>query len=82
MNSAHPKARLLRTGTKERYRRVSRNLLELTVTIDDPKVYTKPWLARNKLPLRLMPPNTDLMEMIPSASEAAEYRRIMAEPHK
>jgi len=29
-----------------------------------------------------MPAGTDLMEMIPSASEAAEYRQIMTEPHK
>ena len=28
-----------------RYHRVSQNMLELTVMIDDPKVYTKPWLA-------------------------------------
>jgi hypothetical protein len=29
-----------------------------------------------------MPADTDLMEMIPSASEAAEYRRIMVDPRK
>ena len=28
--------------------------------------------------LRLMPPNTDLMEMIPSATEAAEYKKVFA----
>jgi len=60
---------------EERYRRVNQNNLELTVVINDPKVYTKPWMARNKLPLRLMPPGTDLMEMIPSASEAQAYQR-------
>jgi hypothetical protein len=65
------------TGLKveERYRRVSQNMLELTVAIDDPKVYTKPWLARNKLPLRLIPPGADLMEMIPAASEAQAYTK-------
>jgi hypothetical protein len=59
----------------ERYRRVSRDSIELTVTIDDSKTYTKPWTPRDKLMLRLLPANMDLMEMIPSASEAAEYRR-------
>ena len=54
------------------------NTLELTVTIDDPKAYTKPWVARNKLALRLMPPDTDLMEMIPSATEAFEYKKVFA----
>ena len=63
---------------EERYHRVNQNLLELTVTLDDPKAYTKSWIARNKLPLRLMPPNTDLMEMIPSASEAAAYKKVFA----
>jgi hypothetical protein len=72
-NSGSPHSTELRV--EERYHRVSQNLLELTVTIDDPKVYTKPWMARNKLPLRLMPKGADLMEMIPSASEAQAYTR-------
>jgi hypothetical protein len=63
---------------EERYHRVNQNTMELTVTIDDAKAYTKPWVARNKLPLRLMPANTDLMEMIPSATEAAEYKKVFA----
>jgi hypothetical protein len=67
---------------EERYHRVNGNTLELTVTLDDPKAYTKPWVARNKLPLRLMPPNTDLMEMIPSATEAAAYKKVFAAPGK
>jgi hypothetical protein len=62
---------------EERYHRVNRDRLELSVTIDDPKIYTKPWVARDKLPFRLMPADTDLMEMIPSASEAADYKRLM-----
>ena len=67
---------------EERYHRVNEATLELTVTIDDPKAYTRPWVPRNKLPLRLMPRDTDLMEMIPSASEAAEYRKVFARPSK
>jgi len=67
---------------EERYHRVNQNTVELTVTIDDPKTYTKPWVPRDKLPLRLMPHDTDLMEMIPSASEAAEYRKVFARPGK
>ena len=72
-NSGNPHSSDLRV--EERYHRVSQNVVELTVTIDDPKVYTRPWTARNKLPLRLMPPNTDLMEMIPAASEAQAYTK-------
>src|SRR5213592_4737986 len=66
----------------ERYHRLNQFTLELSVTLDDPKTYTKPWTARDKLPLRLIPPGTDLMEMIPSATEAAAYRKSMAEPSK
>jgi hypothetical protein len=79
-NAGNPHSDQLRV--EERYHRLNQNSLELTVTIDDPKAYTKPWVARDKLPLRLLPPDTDLIEMIPSASEAAAYRKAMAEPGK
>jgi hypothetical protein len=52
--------------------------MELTVTLDDPVVYTKLWVAVDKLKINLMPNGSDLMEMIPSASEAAAYRRVVA----
>jgi len=74
-NAGSPHSEALRV--EERYHRANQGTLELTVTIDDPKAYTKPWTAKNKLPLRLLPANTDLMEMIPSASEAADYRKAM-----
>ena len=63
---------------EERYHRVNHDLMELTVTLDDPRAYTRPWLGRDKLQLKLMPPDTDLMEMIPSATEAAEIKKIYA----
>lgn len=66
----------------ERYRRVNQNTMELTVTVDDPKVYTKPWLVRNRMVLRLLPPGTDLMEMIPSASEAQAYQEVISSKTK
>jgi hypothetical protein len=72
-NAGNPHSERMRVI--ERYRRVSRDTVELTVTIDDPQTYTQPWTPRNALPLRLLPPGIDLMEMIPSASEAAAYRR-------
>jgi hypothetical protein len=45
-------------------------------------MYTKPWTPINKMPIRLMPNDTDLMEMIPSASEALAYRREIASQAK
>ena len=61
----------------ERYERINMGTVELTVTIDDPTAYTKPWVGRNRLPLRLIPSNVDLMEMICSATEAQEYKKTM-----
>ncbi|MBI4887406.1 MAG: hypothetical protein HY824_09950 [Acidobacteria bacterium] len=79
-NSGDPHSSALRV--EERYRRVDQTTLELTVVIDDPQVYTKPWMSRNRLQLRLMPPTTDLMEMIPSASEAQAYRQFISSQTK
>ena len=61
-NAGNPHSFDLRV--EERYHRVDQNNLELTVTIDDPMAYTKPWTPRAKLPLKLMPPDTDLREWI------------------
>ena len=60
---------------EEVYHRVNRDRMELSMTIDDPKVYSKPWLALDKLPMKLMPANTDVPEMMCSPSELAEYNR-------
>jgi hypothetical protein len=79
-NAGNPHSNSLRV--QERYHRVNQRTLELTVTLDDPLVYTKPWMALDKLTINLMPNGTDLMEMIPSASEAAAYRRVIASEAK
>jgi hypothetical protein len=79
-NAGNPHSANLRV--EERYHRVNQGTMELTVIIDDPTIYTKPWMGLNKLPIRLMPDGTDLMEMIPSASEAAAYHRVIASQAK
>jgi hypothetical protein len=65
---------------EERFHRVDHDHLELTVTIDDPKMYTKPWVALDKFPMKLEPPSFDIREMICSPSEAALYNKLVAEP--
>ena len=65
---------------EERYHRVDHDTLELTVKIDDPKIYTEPWLARDKLRLKLLPPSMDTLEMICAPTEAEEYKKTMAVP--
>jgi hypothetical protein len=54
---------------EERFHRVDRDHLELSVTIDDPKMYAKPWVALDKLSFNLQPPNFDIREMLCSPSE-------------
>jgi hypothetical protein len=75
-NAGNPHSDQLRV--QERWRRVSEKRLELTVTLDDPRAYTKPWVALERLPFVQIPPTTDLMEMMNAASEtqavAAQYR--------
>jgi hypothetical protein len=79
-NAGNPHSSSLRV--EERYHRVNQGTMELTVTLDDPLVYTKSWMPLDKLAIRLMPNGADLMEMIPSASEAAAYRRVIASQAK
>jgi hypothetical protein len=64
---------------EETWHRVNHDLLEVTMTITDPKMYTKPWVALNKFQMRLMPDWFDIREMICSASEAADYNKTVAE---
>jgi hypothetical protein len=64
---------------QERYRRVDRDHLEMTIVIDDPKFYTKPWTAL-VLPLRLQAPSFDIREMECVPSETALYNKLFANP--
>jgi len=50
------------------------------VTIDDPKMYTKPWVAADKLTLHLLPPDVDMGEMLCSPSEMSKYKEVVANP--
>ena len=64
---------------EETFHRVNHDIMELTLTIIDPKMYTKPWVALNKFTLRLQPEWFDIREMICSPSEAADYNKTVAE---
>jgi len=65
---------------EERFHRADRDHLELSVTIDDPKMYTKPWLALDKLRFDLQPRDFDVREMICSPSEFAQYNKLIGGP--
>ena len=65
---------------EERYHRLDRDHLEMSITIDDPKMYTKPWVALDKLRLRLQPASFDITEMQCVPSETAAYEQEVANP--
>lgn len=75
-NGGRPHSDELRV--EERFHRVNHDIMELTMTITDPKIYTKPWLALDKFPLRLQPKDFDIREMICSPSELADYLKQVA----
>jgi hypothetical protein len=76
-NAGRPHSDAMRV--QEQYRRVDRDHLVMTITIDDPKYYTKPWTALI-LPLRLQAPSFDIREMECSPSETALYNKLFANP--
>jgi hypothetical protein len=62
---------------EERFHRVDSDHLELSLTINDPKMYTKPWVALDKFRFDLEPPDVDIHEMICSPTDFAEYNRVI-----
>ena len=60
---------------EERYRRLDRDTMELTVTIDDPKAYTKSPFVAMRQQLRLSP-KQEFDEQMCVPSEALEYLSI------
>lgn len=54
--------------------------VELTVKVDDPKAYTDPWLARDKLHLTLQPAKMDFLEMICAPTEAEAHKKAITDP--
>jgi hypothetical protein len=64
---------------EERYTRVNHNTLDLTLTIEDPKLYTKPFvLAKNRF--YWIPNQEEEEEQFCVPSEAIEYRKLVVVP--
>ena len=62
---------------EERFHRVSKDLLELTVTVNDPAMYTAPWKPLDKFQMKLLPENHEPIEMLCSVSEFMLYNEQM-----
>lgn len=65
---------------QETFHRVDHDTMEITVLIDDPKMYTKPWIALDKFRMRLEPADFDVREMICSPLDFEEYNKLIGLP--
>jgi len=75
-NEGHPHSSELRV--EERYKRVDHNDLEITITINDPKTYTKPFVITTSSFKWI--PRQDFEEQLCVPSEEAEYQKLIGEP--
>ena len=50
------------------------------VTVTDPKLYTKPWVAMDKFPMKLQTPDYDVVEMLCAPSDMESYKDDFADP--
>ncbi|HYR89467.1 MAG TPA: hypothetical protein VE422_35665 [Terriglobia bacterium] len=63
---------------EERYHRLDRDTLEITLTIDDPKTYTKPWVSDKQI-LKLQP-NESIREEFCVPSEEESFNQGVRNP--
>jgi len=72
----HPRSSM--AHIQERYRRVDQYTIQLTVTVDDPKFYTKPWtfMRANLYWMKAR----EFPETLCVPSEALEYRDTLTKP--
>src|SRR5579863_7445217 len=68
-----------RATITETLHRVDYGTLEWSETIDDPTMYTKPWMTMDKLPMRLKDPRTDVMEYYCSPVEQQRYDKTLSD---
>lgn len=65
--------------TIERYRRTSYGTLEAEMTVMDPKVFTEPWVTKDKIELR---PSAEIWEYFCVPSESEDYNKRLIESAK
>jgi len=57
---------------------VSRDTLELTMTLTDPKTYTKPWVSDKKM--FKLEPKTEVAEIFCAPSEEESFNKRVRDP--
>lgn len=64
-------------SVEEVFHRVDEFNIDLTISITDPKMYTKPWLPLNKFRLGMNSPDFDIREMICAVSQQALFNELL-----
>jgi hypothetical protein len=64
---------------EERYRRVNRDTIELTMTLTDPKAYTQPWVGE-KITLARAEAKTSMREDVCVPSVEQKYKEVVRDP--
>jgi hypothetical protein len=65
---------------EERFHLVNSHLMELTVTVTDPKFYTESWVPMDKFPMKKQAPDYDIIEMLCAPSDMEAYGEDFADP--
>jgi len=66
------------TRVTERYRRLNHDTLEQQIIIEDPKVYTKPWISPPKL--HKLEPGWEIAEWFCVPDESRQYDEVVRKP--
>jgi hypothetical protein len=71
---------------EERYRRIDKDKIEVVMTVNDPVIYTRPWVSEKKI-LRRLPPGratlngwTGLLDDRCVPTEEAEFKKKITDP--
>ena len=64
---------------EERYHRADHNTIELSMTLTDPKAYTKPWIGE-KFTFKLADKKTEMREDVCVPSVEAKYKETIRDP--
>src|SRR5688500_9303862 len=65
---------------EERFHRVNSHRMEITVTVTDPKFYSRPWVPMDKFPMKLQANDYDIIEMLCVPTDMESYHRDFADP--
>ena len=70
------------TKVTERWRKVNANTIEMTITVEDPRTFSKPWTSDPRT-LRLQPkgsPNGEVLEVIFAPMDEKEFNERVRDP--